>query len=834
MEIRIPEMSIVLLIGPEGAGKTAFAHRHFSPTEILSLHTFHGMVNDHRPGERASAHAALDFVLEQRLQNRALTVIDAPSLTATDRKTYRALARKYYARITAIIFEFSEAESNAWAGPEWPTRHINAQLNRMEVKPAHLQSERIKDSFHFRKLAELEQVELVREPMPGDFRGERGPFDVVGDVHGCRAELEELLAKLGYQQSGEMGARRLRHPQGRRLVLVGDLVDRGPDSVGVLKLVMDWVRAGDAFWVPGNHDDKLRRFLAGRNVKVAHGLETTVAELESEDAAFKTELEAFIKDLPPYLELDGGKLAVTHAGLKANMIGRFNGEIFSFCLYGETTGEIDDFGMPVRHNWAGEYDGEALVVYGHTPIPEPLWQGNTLNVDTGCVFGGQLTALRYPERNLVSIPAQKVYAEPKRPLLSNIPDLSAQSEGASLLDYQRLSGRNLVSTRLKYHVTLQQEAAGPTHQALGRRGVNPGWMVFLPVDYSPPKLAASTQFPEHPQQAFNYYRKKGVGKLLVHSGGRGKRVIVVLCRSEGVARKKFGVVREGLGCIYTGKGQPLFSDPQREQAELKRLRDALEAKDWWSQEQSNWVVLEGEIHGAVEEVWGKEYDELMAVAEAGKASAESSLNALEEFEEAGVEIPGLLQRMRVRRQRVERFQEAVASLDGPLHIALWHLLAKEGQLGVEQDQVWHLSQLGSLCHGIEGLSVPAHVLVDLDSESSQREGNAWFEAHVRQGGLGAVVKPLAFYMEGSADIIQPGLKIRGPAGLRLVYGPEFEAELESMQGRQLKDKRLRVLRQFALALEAIYRFSEAEPLLERYSCIFTAISLDTVEVDPRH
>lgn len=194
-------------------------------------------------------------------------------------------------------------------------------------------------------------------------------------------------------------------------------MDRGPDSPGVLRLVMGMLAAGTALCVPGNHDTKLLRTLRGRDVQVSHGLAETLAQLEVEAEPFRMAVAAFIDGLISHYVLDDGKLVVAHAGMKQEMQGRGSGRVREFALYGETTGETDAFGLPVRYTWAAVYRGPAMVVYGHTPVPTPEWLNRTITIATGCVFGGQLTALRYPERELVAVPARHTYAEPVRPFL---------------------------------------------------------------------------------------------------------------------------------------------------------------------------------------------------------------------------------------------------------------------------------------------------------------------------------------------------------------------------------------------------------------------------------
>jgi diadenosine tetraphosphatase ApaH/serine/threonine PP2A family protein phosphatase len=244
-----------------------------------------------------------------------------------------------------------------------------------------------------------------------DRRDEHGPFDIVGDVHGCYDEVLELLGLLGYQHD-ETSA--MRHPLGRRVIFVGDLVDRGPKIVEAVTLARRMVEAGQAFCVTGNHDNKLLRYLRGHSVQISHGLDASIAQIEAlpegERADWVAAYDHFLGALGSHLVLDGGHLVVAHAGIREADQGGDSPRIRAFTLYGLPTGEKDVNGLPIRVNWAADYTGAATVVYGHTPVTEPVWQNNTINIDTGCVFGGRLTALRWPERTLVSVPARRVYA----------------------------------------------------------------------------------------------------------------------------------------------------------------------------------------------------------------------------------------------------------------------------------------------------------------------------------------------------------------------------------------------------------------------------------------
>lgn len=254
-----------------------------------------------------------------------------------------------------------------------------------------------------------------------DRSNDHGPFDIIGDLHGCFDELEILLQELGYRietQDSPAGSEIcVTPPNGRKAVFLGDLVDRGPKVVPVLKLVMGMVKEDKALCVPGNHDHKLLRKLNGRNVQMTHGLPETMEQLAKEPLSFHEEVIAFFAGLPSHYVLDDGKLIVAHAGLKEALHGIESREVMEFALFGQPTGETDRYGLPVRYDWAGEYRGKPMVVYGHTPVAEGKWVNKTIDIDTGCIFGGKLTALRYPELDLVEVKALKTYIESVKPFL---------------------------------------------------------------------------------------------------------------------------------------------------------------------------------------------------------------------------------------------------------------------------------------------------------------------------------------------------------------------------------------------------------------------------------
>jgi protein phosphatase len=688
---------------------------------------------------------------------------------------------------------------------------------------------------------DVEQATVERTPLWNNRKSEHGPFDIVGDVHGCCDELEQLLAELGYERSGE-GA--YAHPDGRKAIFVGDLVDRGPRIVNSVRLVKAMVDAGTALCVPGNHDMKLVRKLRGRDVQITHGLDRTLAELEALTDEEREEIRDFLDGLVSHYVFDDGNLVVAHAGMKEEMAGRGSGKVRDFALYGETTGETDEFGLPVRWNWAAEYRGKAIVVYGHTPVPEPEWLNRTINIDTGCVFGGRLTALRYPEKELVSVPAAATYSEPAKPFLPEevaAPALTAQQRQDELLDIEDVLGKRIVQTRLARNVTIREENAIAALEVMGRFAANPKWLIYLPPAVSPSETANDPGLLEHPAEAFSYYRQAGVPKVMCEEKHMGSRAVVVICRDEEVARRRFGIVDEGFGACYTRTGRRFFDDDVEVEL-LRRVRDAVERSEMFERLETDWLLLDCELMP-----WSAKAQELLrhqyaAVGAAARLGLTESVAALEG---AGGRIDGdigaLLERTRARVDAAVHFVDAYRRYCWPvrtvddLKLAPFHLLASEGAVHVDKDHLWHMQTLAELCVADDALHPTAHLIVDTTDAESERAGTAWWHDLTERGGEGMVVKPLEFLARGRRGLVQPALKTRGREYLRIIYGPEYTepANLERLRARGLGRKRSLAIREFALGIESLERFVRGEPLRRVHECVFGVLALESEPVDPR-
>ena len=599
---------------------------------------------------------------------------------------------------------------------------------------------------------------------------------------------------------------------------------------------------------------KLMRKLRGKDVQITHGLADSLAEI---DALPEEIREPFCKDAADFLDglvshyvLDDGKLVVAHAGMKQEMQGRGSGKVRDFALYGETTGEADEFGLPVRFNWAAEYRGSAMVVYGHTPVPEPEWLNRTVNIDTGCVFGGRLTALRYPEKEFVSVPAARTYCEPARPFLKEeqqAPKLTAQQAHDEILDAEDVLGKRIISTRLRGAVTIREAHATAALEVMSRFAANPKWLIYLPPTMSPCETSGEAGLLEHPAEAFAYYRAQGAPRVVCEEKHMGSRAVVIVCRDDQKARERFGVAEGEIGIVYTRTGRRFFNELEWEQRFLDRLRTALTAADLWAALETTWVCLDCELMPWSAKAQALLKGQYAAVGAAGRASLPRAVFSLAEAaKRLGGDERGNAERVmaeyEVREQDLGRFVAAyrqycwpVASLTD-LKLAPFHLLASEGRVHTDKGHTWHMDTLATVCReDPELLLATSYKLVDVTDPASQADGIGWWTELTGRGGEGMVVKPLDFILRGRRGLSQPAVKCRGREYLRIIYGPDYTAEenLSRLRGRGLSHKRSLALGEFALGVEGLERFIRREPLRRVHECVFGVLALESEPVDPR-
>ncbi len=857
--LNIPALSLVALVGVSGSGKSSFAARHFAPTEVLSSDFCRGLVSDDENDQAATnaAFEVLHFIAGKRLEAGKLVVVDATNVQPESRRALLALAKAHHVLAVAIVLDVPEsvcAERNATRpdrsfGPH-VLRNQHSQLRR---SLGSLRKEGFHRTWVLRGAAEIDAVGVERQPLWTDRRGDHGPFDIIGDIHGCFDELAELLGRLGYELAPDGTA--ARHPDGRRVFFLGDLVDRGPATPAVLRLAMGMVGDGDALCVPGNHEVKLLRALQGRNVTTGHGLAESLAQLAAEPPEFSQQVATFIDGLVSHLVLDDGNLVVAHAGMPAAMQGRASGAVRSFALYGDTTGETDEFGLPVRYPWADDYRGDAMVVYGHTPVPEATWVNRTICIDTGCVFGGQLSALRYPERELVSVAASRTYWEPaRRGAGADTGASSASSPAAGErreptdLDLDDVVGKRIIATRLNQTVTIREENAIAALEVMSRFAADPRWLVYLPPTMAPTATSDRQGLLEHPAEAFASFLRDGVQRVVCEEKHMGSRAVVVVCRDGDVAERRFNVPpaqAAGAGAIVTRTGRSFFTNAGDEALVLDNVRAGLDAAGIWQELATDWLVLDCELlpwSAKAEELLRRQYAAVGAAATATLAAEIEMLQRAARSHPDNPEIGDLLTTQQARAGMVAGFVDAYRRYCWPvrsvadLRLAPFQVLAGEGRVHALTDHLWHLDVLGRLCAtDPQTFRATRSVTVDLEDDQSAADAVAWWEELTERGGEGMVVKPVDVVANGPRGLAQPGIKCRGREYLRIIYGPEYTAEhhLSRLRTRGLGHKRSLALREFALGIESLERFVAGEPLYRVHECVFGVLALESEPVDPR-
>lgn len=848
MRIDIPDPSLVVLIGASGSGKSTFARAHFAATEVISSDFCRGLVADDENDQTATADAfaVLQFVAGRRLAQPRFTVIDATNVQREARRPLIELAKQHDLFPVAIVLDAPEdvchERNKSRPDRSFGPHVVRQQRSQLRRSLKGLQREGFRRVWVLRTPEEIDGAEVRHAPLWTDQRAEHGPFDVIGDVHGCHAELVALLRQLGYEVDADGIS--ATPPDGRRAIFVGDYGDRGPDTPSVLKLVMAMAAAGTAICLPGNHDIKLVRKLKGRDVRITHGLAETVTQLESESDEFRERARDFLDKLVSHVVLDDGRLVVAHAGMKQAYQGRASGRVREFALFGETTGETDEFGLPVRSQWATDYRGAAAVIYGHTPVAQPEWVNNTLNIDTGCVFGGRLTALRWPERELVSVPAARTYYEPAKPFL---PDDSAAPPAADerppfLLDVDDVAGKRIVQTRLARTVTIREENAAAALEVMSRFAIDPRWLIYLPPTMAPTATSQRPDLLEHPDQAFAEYRADGIPQVICEEKHMGSRAIAVVCRDAQVARERFGVDSGETGAIYTRTGRPFLDTPADTEAALHRVRTAIESAGIWDELATGWLLLDCELMPWSAKAMALIQRQYAAVGAAAREALAATAVTLQRAAARGLDVDALSEAQHNRAAHVNRYVDAYRHYAWPvnaiadLRLAPFHVLAAQTGVFVDRDHAWHLEHCDQLAAADpDWLARTDRRVVDVTDEDSQAAATTWWGQLTARGGEGMVVKPMGFIARGRKGFVQPGIKCRGREYLRIIYGPEYAdpTQIDRLRSRGLGRKRSLARREFGLGVEALERFVRREPLYRVHECVFGVLALESEPVDPR-
>jgi len=854
MRIEIPEIAVVALIGVSGSGKSTFAKQYFKQTEILSSDHFRALISDDENNQQVTSQAfdALYYIANKRLELGLLTVIDATNVQKEARASVLRLAKEQNCHAVAIVLDVPEKLCRE-RNEKRPDRNfgghvITRQGEQLRRSIRMLKKEGFRYVYVLKSEDDVANAEIIRTPLWNNKKNESGPFDIIGDVHGCYDELCALLDKLCY--SVDKANYTAVPPEGRRAVFLGDLCDRGPKNIEVLRLVMGMVQSSAAYCIAGNHDVKLLKKLRGSNVQLTHGLGKTVEQLNDQGDYFAAEVQTFIDGLISHYVFDNGKLVVAHAGLKEKYQGRGSGRVRDFCLYGDTTGETDDYGLPVRLPWANEYRGNATVVYGHTPTPEVEVINNTFCIDTGCVFGGKLTAWRYPEKEIVQIDAQEEYYAPAKPFL----DKPVVND--DVLNIDDVFGQKYLATRLRRSIKINAENSFAALEVMSRFAADPHWLIYLPPTMSPCETSKLPEYLEYPAEAFDYYKTRGIGKVICEQKHMGSRAVIVLCKDADTATRRFKVNDGRFGIIYTRTGRHFFDDGETENSILTRLQVVLTSSGFWNDFDTDWVCLDTELMPWSAKAQRLLEEQYAPVGRAGRSGLAASVDAIskaaavlgsksvdvEAQSSQKADLTLLLERYKGRADALDLYTNAYRhycwAVNSPddYRIAPFHILATGNKTWCAENHIWHMETIAKYITGADPIFMAtSHILVDLLDENSVASGVKWWKDLTASGGEGMVVKPYDFIATKGTELLQPAVKCRGREYLRIIYGPEYmlEDNLTRLKKRSLSKKRNLALAEFALGMESLERFTRNEPLYRVHECVFGVLAMESEPVDPR-
>ncbi|KAA0549557.1 polynucleotide kinase-phosphatase [Bacillus sp. BGMRC 2118] len=863
MDLVLPYAGIVLLVGPSNSGKSTLLKQlqdkgHILSSEIVSSDECRSLVSDvdfidwkHRPTDEADslydqyqrisaeAFSFMDTLIETRCRLNKLTFIDATHLYSDDRKRYITMAKSNHVPIVTIVLDIDQTmllERDQNRENPRGTKRIKQQYQVFKREKRFIKKEGFR-SVYF--ISDTNEVDVIRRHTnPVELEVGNG-IDIIGDIHGCFDEMLHILEKLGYEKNDEQF---YIHPDGRKFLSLGDVMSRGPKSVETINFFLRHVKAGLAFMIDSNHGWKIARWLDGRNVTLNHGDEKVEEELIQYEAQhgkentnlLKQELKTFLLQAPSHYVLTKNgvpTVVCTHAGIKDEFIGKQSYDISDFCRYGEHDGQ-DEAGKPIRQDWSVHHKSSMLVVWGHDPKLKPVIINNTINIDQGVVFGGELTAFRYPEKEFVSTQANRDYSNG----IHN-PLLEVKKKRLDPPNIARFMNGYSVLTDVQGEIYIPKEYAIPSIDSVSHFTVPVEELVYIPPTMSPTPTPSSLDgYLEHPREVIDYYRSMGVQRMVAEKKHMGSRGILFLFKDKEAGLQYVG--RETLGVIYTRNGRRFFND-DTEQLILSRINKALTMNGYFTKYKTDYLLLDAEIMP-----WNLKAKELISsqyahVAEQAildrsllKAKIEGAVSQHEELEAWLKEYDKKLTNAEVFKEVFQKYCWEINEID-QIQIAPFHVLAYSNKTFFDQPHTWHMEKNKELAQ-MENLFVETEYMVIEDGESEEKV-IAWWEAITHDGHEGIVIKPESFISHSKGKLVQPAIKVRGRKYLNIIYGMDYlqPENLKRLKKRNTGKKQKLALKEFALGVEGIQRLVNGESIERVHECVLGTLAMESDPVDPR-
>lgn len=851
MELKLLQGAIVLVIGPSNSGKTTLLQKlvergDILPSEVISSDAFRKLVGDtdffdlanvskadeqllYEQYERLSTETfhALHTVVEARAKLNKISFIDATNLRAFERAKYFDIAKRHDVPVIALVMQATKEQLlSRDAGRDNPRgqKRVLKQLSTFKYEQKAIKKEPFASIYTV-----IDDVHIVRTKPNNILAADTG-LDIIGDVHGCFDELIELITKLGYVESDGLYV----HPEGRRLVSVGDVMSRGPKSIDTLQFWHQQMEAGLSYMIDSNHGWKIARWLGGKAVTLTHGDENVeqeflaYAQVYGDEAAndLKKRFERMLLRVPSHYVLtihDVPRAVVTHAGIKDEFIGKQSPRIADFCRYGD----VQD---GVRADWFMQHKTSELIIWGHDVHVQPFKANRTINIDQGAVFGGQLTALRYPEEQLVSVNAAHNYAGDE-----NNPIIEARQKHFNAPSATHFMNGFTVHTADEEQITIGPQQAMAAMDTFSHYTMPLEQVLYIPPTMSPtPQTSALPDYLEHPTEAFSYYKKNGVTKMIAEKKHMGSRAVIFIAKDVETAKQLIN--SDSLGYIMTRTGRAFFA-PDEQQQLLARLHAELIAKNYFETHDTSFVLMDAEIlpwNLKAQSLIDKQY---AAVAEHARMDRDALVKKLAATTQ--VDVSHWLSQYEEKRQNAEKFEAAFNNYCWPtndlndIQIAPFHILAHSDAVHTNKPHSWHMDMATALADN-SSLFIATEYRI-IENEQDEIDVTKWWCDMTENGHEGIVIKPLAFTAYSKGKLLQPAIKVRGREYLRIIYGMDYtdEALLTRLKERNASRKMRNALLEFKLGIEGISRFVRGESSARVHECALATLALESDVIDPR-
>ncbi|WP_332645527.1 polynucleotide kinase-phosphatase [Lysinibacillus sp. 54212] len=858
MQIHLPHAAIILLIGPSNSGKSHFLQKlveegTISSSEIVSSDAYRILVGDQdfidfngkskRESEllyekysalSTEAFQMMEHVILARAKLNRLTFVDATHLQAKEREKYFKIAKQQHVPVYGIVFDIALDVLVARDGSRDKPRGVN----RVKQQFRKLQDEKRfikKEPFTRVYTVKDEPIQIIRHSSPLNIEIGNG-IDIIGDIHGCYDEMMELIQELGYLEVEGLYI----HPEGRRLMSVGDIMSRGPKSLETMEFWLKQIEAGLSFMTDSNHGWKIGRWLEGRSVQLAHGDELVQQEFlqyEQMHGAettndLKLRLSKMLYNAPSHyilMENGIGKVVVTHAGIRDRYIGKTSSRIKDFCRYGDIV-EVNENGKPIRADWFLEHKTSELIVWGHDPKINPYKINNTINIDQGVVFGGELTSFRYPEQAFVAIKAHANYAG-----IDGNPLVEAEAKRFNPPNIQSFLNGFDVETMHSGKIHIGEGNAKAALDTISHYTLPLEQLIYIPPTMSPtPQTSSLNDYLEHPAEAISYYKKHGISKLIAEKKHMGSRAVLLLFKNEKVAQSM--IDKETLGIISTRTGRAFF-EQNVQQKIVGQIHEELLTKQYFDKMNTDFVLLDAEILPWNLKAQSLIDEQYAHVAEHAMMDRQKILQKLQETK--NLDVSHWLAEYEELVRNAVRFDAVYQNYCWPvddlsaIKIAPFHVLAHSDETCFHKPHTWHM-EMNRLFAQHSKLFIETEYKL-IETEQDVASVISWWEEMTAVGHEGIVIKPLEFIPKNKGKLVQPAIKVRGREYLRIIYGMDYTdtEQLAQLKKRNPSKKMKHALQEFSLGLEGIERFVRGESTARIHECVLAILALESDAVDPR-